>query len=480
MHTRYTLIVIGDWASAENVGATRTLLTTVSLVAPTTSQPLVPPLRASSREPPVIGDGSDARRTGPSRGQDTAGAAQSQSLGVPGQAGERQAQSTAIGGDSANARSDSIGRGSKRSLTGRKRDASTGSKRAARAPATSNEKAAPPASPGTTPSSAPPNTKKKGSFLARLCCGASGDDKDEGAQEAAQAPKPVSKPPPTRAQQPVTARQQQDVSVPDTSVTDSKEPFDEKAPVSAPNKTTIVAPISSAAESEKAPPGEATTEKPVLNVPPQTTQNKPEIRPMQETRQPIVPVAPVTGPSYLDTPAAGNDEGISPGTNPDVQVQAPTPVVPQQSPEEQMITDRTPQQAAKDEDIEMRDADQHGGPSVPLTVTEAAVAGGGALAMEEAHRRHEESRKSSAASEAEKSIPPPPPGAPPKTEQQELTAGHDSTVHSQSTSIRDETQKWLLPPLRQEHRGRKCLVLDLDETLVHSSFKVCSYIPNAH
>lgn len=33
---------------------------------------------------------------------------------------------------------------------------------------------------------------------------------------------------------------------------------------------------------------------------------------------------------------------------------------------------------------------------------------------------------------------------------------------------------WLLPPLVPHLRGRKCLVLDLDETLVHSSFKVCS------
>lgn len=30
----------------------------------------------------------------------------------------------------------------------------------------------------------------------------------------------------------------------------------------------------------------------------------------------------------------------------------------------------------------------------------------------------------------------------------------------------------LLPPMDIEHEGRKCLVLDLDETLVHSSFKV--------
>lgn len=37
-----------------------------------------------------------------------------------------------------------------------------------------------------------------------------------------------------------------------------------------------------------------------------------------------------------------------------------------------------------------------------------------------------------------------------------------------------EPQKWLLPPIAPEHKGRKCLVLDLDETLVHSSFKVRS------
>lgn len=32
--------------------------------------------------------------------------------------------------------------------------------------------------------------------------------------------------------------------------------------------------------------------------------------------------------------------------------------------------------------------------------------------------------------------------------------------------------RWLLPPVKPEFEGKKCLVLDLDETLVHSSFKV--------
>jgi carboxy-terminal domain RNA polymerase II polypeptide A small phosphatase len=36
----------------------------------------------------------------------------------------------------------------------------------------------------------------------------------------------------------------------------------------------------------------------------------------------------------------------------------------------------------------------------------------------------------------------------------------------------DAKQQWLLPPIAPRFKGKKCLVLDLDETLVHSSFKV--------
>lgn len=36
-----------------------------------------------------------------------------------------------------------------------------------------------------------------------------------------------------------------------------------------------------------------------------------------------------------------------------------------------------------------------------------------------------------------------------------------------------QQQEFLLQPLRNTFQGKKCLVLDLDETLVHSSFKVC-------
>lgn len=59
----------------------------------------------------------------------------------------------------------------------------------------------------------------------------------------------------------------------------------------------------------------------------------------------------------------------------------------------------------------------------------------------------------------EKRVPPPPPVAVP-------TAPITFAEPGPSEPIR------LLPAIRPEHKGRKCLVLDLDETLVHSSFKV--------
>ena len=58
-------------------------------------------------------------------------------------------------------------------------------------------------------------------------------------------------------------------------------------------------------------------------------------------------------------------------------------------------------------------------------------------------------------------LPPPPPGPGPSEE----TAAPEST---------EQKQQWLLPPIAPRFQGKKCLVLDLDETLVHSSFKVHS------
>ncbi|KAG6013151.1 hypothetical protein E4U43_007467 [Claviceps pusilla] len=65
-------------------------------------------------------------------------------------------------------------------------------------------------------------------------------------------------------------------------------------------------------------------------------------------------------------------------------------------------------------------------------------------------------------------IPPPPPPPP-------AVAGPivvSPLPLTESIPPAPEPQLWLLPPVAPEHKSRKCLVLDLDETLVHSSFKI--------
>ena len=64
---------------------------------------------------------------------------------------------------------------------------------------------------------------------------------------------------------------------------------------------------------------------------------------------------------------------------------------------------------------------------------------------------------------AGQTLPPPPPVP------QIPTTEDDAEVESI-----DQKQQWLLPPIAPRFKGKKCLVLDLDETLVHSSFKVGS------
>ncbi|KTW32288.1 uncharacterized protein T551_00379 [Pneumocystis jirovecii RU7] len=47
-----------------------------------------------------------------------------------------------------------------------------------------------------------------------------------------------------------------------------------------------------------------------------------------------------------------------------------------------------------------------------------------------------------------------------------------SLINSPLSMPHTENQQWLLSPILDADKGKKCLVLDLDETLVHSSFKI--------
>jgi len=134
------------------------------------------------------------------------------------------------------------------------------------------------------------------------------------------------------------------------------------------------------------------------------------------------------------------NEGSSKVSDIQVLVQAPTPVITQY--EQEAIEDRTPQQARRDSDIEMTDA-----PPLAPMVDEPAVP---------PDNVHDEPKVD---------LPPPPPLAEAST----TVAPPQGTT---AVATPGEKQQWLLPPIQPRFHGKKCLVLDLDETLVHSSFKV--------
>lgn len=156
------------------------------------------------------------------------------------------------------------------------------------------------------------------------------------------------------------------------------------------------------------------------------------------------PQPPLPGQTgRLDTSAAAVG-------GPSIAVEAPTPI---SAADEQIIHDRTPRQEAIDTDIEMTDA----GATVPIAANEVQVAEDDQPStVEPLHK---------GASQVKIDLPPPPPLA-------ERQAQVTPPKSPEPLVGQAEPQKWLLGPPRPEHKGRKCLILDLDETLVHSSFKV--------
>lgn len=151
-----------------------------------------------------------------------------------------------------------------------------------------------------------------------------------------------------------------------------------------------------------------------------------------------------------DNEASGSGENQVPGPeHHDENPKQPTPpavTVDPPKPDTQEVSNEpreSDQSDSGDEDINMPDAP----PEEPQAVPVAAQA-------DEPQQRATP-------------LPPPPPGPGPAV----VAPLH---VVSEPDPAAQEVQRWLLPPVAVEHKGRKCLVLDLDETLVHSSFKVRS------
>jgi RNA polymerase II subunit A small phosphatase-like protein len=128
--------------------------------------------------------------------------------------------------------------------------------------------------------------------------------------------------------------------------------------------------------------------------------------------------------------------------NPDVQVQAPTPVDPVHQADSKEWTQPKTEESG---DTDMPDAP----PEAPATGVPEPV-----------------DEPAQPAEEAIQPLPLPP--APPLSQRQAEIQRDVPPVPEGGM----EKQTWLLPPVQPHLKGRKCLVLDLDETLVHSSFKI--------
>jgi RNA polymerase II subunit A small phosphatase-like protein len=353
----------------------------------------------------------------------------------------------------------------RRNSAGRRRTGSAGSgaraTRAQHAPGAQSSQSTPTTDRSTAKS------KKKGvaRFLALLtCCG--GQPAEENADEATQeASKRIQKPRPTQPMQ-AMASGRPDESQVGTTATESKDNLPAGSEANYNDTTT-------------------STEKPTT-LPPLTSQQNARSAPLanQEFNEKTISAAPVDAvqstqrnvdKSLPPPPAAGARAPAprlfrSESERHAAQVAAwpPVPLVSEEplseEDEEEAINDRTPEQARIDEDLEHNEAQPH----VPIAPNELAP-----TTPPPEIRRQSTGRPGLSRGEASSIVSSAPQPAVPATERQIQASPLAAARHEEVSTVPAVPQiKALLPAMRPEHKGRKCLVLDLDETLVHSSFKV--------
>ena len=295
----------------------------------------------------------------------------------------------------------------------------------------------------TTASTSLPN-KKKSKGIPRLlsflnCCSAPENANPVDAHNQIVPSRKVSKLPPSQVRQATPVRKP-DTSAPESSTAESKETTEEK--IAGPPYSDI-----KPAEQPKI------QEQPKESVPMSagtifsSEDEKDELRgemfigqsQINESGQGPVPSASAAVPYRNDMGDSNTKEFVTP-----VPAMLPSKATPDQ---EDVIKDRTPDQEKRDSDIDMVDAPPED-PSTGETMKDAETGD----------------------TEMTPPLPPPPPNAPQNDQSIAPTNTNRNSINS--TNAQNDKQNWLLPPIQPELHGKKCLVLDLDETLVHSSFKV--------
>ncbi|KAJ4335878.1 hypothetical protein N0V95_008772 [Ascochyta clinopodiicola] len=397
------------------------------------SEPTLSAPGASSTEQPALGLGTaqtnaDGSHTiVPPRTSSTAEGKQPL-LHVPSNTNDAQTPSgTGLSGVTA-ADAESIGKGSKhskRSFMGKRRAGSTASSKRSGQPTNHPDKTAqaPPVPAvnaanhreGSTRSKA----RKTGGLLSCLPCFAPKETREEGTP--LENVKRAEKVPEGRTSQSTPVKKQYPVAAAESSTGDSKDPVDEKVPTETFSPDAVEKPRSG---------GDGTVDavRPSHDSPPQIV-TRSSSKKQHAAEQPLPPVPIQPGLLQTDHPAI-NVQNPTPGT---------TPVVSRPSEEQQrIIEDQTEEQKALDADMEMND--------VPLSSNDV----------------HHDGEHSDG-EQPKVDLPPPPP----------LEQRQDA-IQKQTSDLSEisEPQKYLLGPIEPRFKGKKCLVLDLDETLVHSSFKI--------
>jgi len=340
-------------------------------------------------------------------------------------------------------------KGSKDSIKGKRQSGSLGSVRRSKENITSaglagQEKAGP----SLQAASSTEKPKKRGvpRFLSLLgCCGAQDDEKNPDVSEPPVPPKKAKVLQAKSSRQPTPAVKAEK-SAAESSTGESKEmpeetiggtPYSEQTAAAKPKMVTR-------RSKENVP-----TEKSAGSGNGQTVEKEPT-NTTDSGDQPLPPL-PASGPlanksSTAVEPSSGPNvvPSLGPNVVPVLPLNPPVTTSTEEDVEEegQVINDRTPEQAKRDSDIEMTRAP-------PI----APEAGDSQRTVEPETEQQQ----------TQASLPPPPP-------RNNQNRGSSPAERSPAA----ERQQWLLPPIQPRFQGKKCLVLDLDETLVHSSFKVNS------
>ncbi|MCJ1384745.1 hypothetical protein MMC17_007863 [Xylographa soralifera] len=335
-------------------------------------------------------------------------------------------------------------RGSKTSISGKKRDGSISSNRRSIQGQPLSAGSALLSTTTTPPAVAKLEKQRKGGFsrlFSRLnCCGVPEDANAIDLDEQAIPTRKTSKPVPSQARQ-TTPTSKPYISAAESSTTGSKE-LNEGEIGGPPYSSLKSAGEPEIQEQHRPTTSKATpTSQPTLFMSAED-QDASEIAPVITSREPFLP--PMEVPSQnmrMDIPQ--QTDSIPQGAS--VIVIPPTPTVMIPAEQQNAINVQTPLHDVGDIDTEMVDAP----PVEPVA---------------------NDMQKNVEPSEAETVplLPPPPPIV---TRTETSAPGHDRNLIN-NVPIPNEQQKWLLPPIKPEFRGKKCLVLDLDETLVHSSFKI--------